>query len=82
LYGRLADSGVEQLNIWGNYQLAGFEFLAREFAESDRRYRLVCDSEKAGTWREHACEMAAIAGQLATLGTEGLGHGIAADVAP
>jgi hypothetical protein len=82
LYGRLAASPVEQLNLWGNYQLAGSDFLARNFTEADRRYKLVCDSERAATWREHACEMASIAEQLATLRTEGMGHGIAANDAP
>lgn len=82
LYSRLAASPLEQLNLWGNYQLAGLDFLARNFSEADRRYQLVCDSEKSGSWREHACEMATFAAQLATLGKEGSGHGIAANVAP
>jgi hypothetical protein len=78
LYGRLAASAVAQLNLWGQYQLAGMDFLAREFTGSARKYRLVCEAERPGTWREHSCAMAEIAARLGELD---LGGGIDGDMA-
>jgi hypothetical protein len=81
LYESMAASSVSHLHLWGNYQLAGSDFLDRDFAAADRRYELVCDQENTESWREHACEMAAIASRLAQPGTEGTDHGMAANVA-
>lgn len=74
-YDRLAASRVAQLNLWGQYQLAGMDFLERNFATAARRYRTVCDAERPGTWREHACGMADLAARLEPLGREGNAHG-------
>jgi hypothetical protein len=82
LYGQLAASPREQLNLWGQYQLAGLDFLARNFTEASRRYQVVCDSEKSGTWREHACAMGEIAGRLDSLALKGGSHGRIASAAP
>lgn len=70
-YARLASSPVEQLNLWGQYQLAGMDFLARDFEQASLRYRVVCEADKPGTWRKHACAMAEMAGRLSGLGREG-----------
>lgn len=74
-YDRLAVSPVTQLNLWGQYQLAGMDFLERNFAAAALRYRRVCDAEKSGTWREHACGMADLAARLEQLGRGGNEHG-------
>ncbi|MCK9997075.1 MAG: hypothetical protein KAH56_12450 [Candidatus Krumholzibacteria bacterium] len=78
LYERLAVSPVEQLNLWGKYQLAGMNFLAREFVKASERYSMVCEAELPGTWREHACSMAEIAGRLSQLGIKEETHGAVA----
>jgi hypothetical protein len=82
LYGQMAASKREQLNLWGQYQLAGMEFLERNFADANRRYKVVCESEKSATWREHACAMAEIAGRLSSLNLKGEAHGGLAVVSP
>ncbi len=82
LYGQLAASSVEQVNLWGQYQLAGMEFLKRNFNDANRRYKVVCESEKSGSWREHACAMAEIAGRLNSLDLKGESHGRVAIVSP
>jgi len=82
LYERLAVSSVEQLNIWGKYQLAGMNFLARDFELASERYGMVCEAGKPGTWREHACSMAEIAGRLNQLGWKGEIHGAVATANP
>ncbi len=81
LYARLATSSVAQLNLWGQYQLAGMDFLVRDFDQASKRYRLVCEAEP-GTWREHACGMAEIAGRLSRLGREGEPNGAIASTNP
>ncbi len=82
LYERLAVSPVEQLNLWGKYQLAGMNFLAREFEKASERYSMVCEAEKPGTWREHACSMAVIAGRLSQIGFKGETYGAVATANP
>ena len=82
LYGQLAVSSVEQVNLWGQYQLAGMEFLKRNFTDANRRYKVVCESEKSGTWREHACAMAEIAGRLNSFDLKGEPHGSVAIASP
>ncbi len=82
LYGQLAVSSVEQVNLWGQYQLAGMEFLKRNFTEANRRYKVVCESEKSGTWHEHACAMEEIAGRLSRLNLRGGTHGRVASASP
>lgn len=74
-YARLAASPVAQLNLWGQYQLAGMDFLGRNFEKAARQYQVVCDAERPGTWREHACAMAEIAGRLGKLEKGGNAHG-------
>lgn len=81
LYARLATSSVAQLNLWGQYQLAGMDFLVRDFDQASKRYRMVCEAEP-GTWREHACAMAEIAGRLSLLGREGEPDGAVASANP
>ena len=78
-YTRLAASHLDRLSLWGHYQLAGLDFLARQFAEAGRKYQLVCESEHAGTWREHACSMAELSGRMGRLGKEGEPHVGASD---
>ncbi len=82
LYERLAVSPVEQLGLWGKYQLAGINFLNREFEKASERYGMVCEAEKPGTWREHACSMAEIAERLHQLGMKGETHGAVATANP
>ena len=82
LYRRLADSPVSQLNLWGQYQLAGLDFLARSFEEASLRYGLVCATEQTEAWHEHACAMAALAGRMIGLVEKGEPHGAYAIVAP
>jgi hypothetical protein len=81
MYARLATSSVPQLNLWGQYQLAGMDFLVRDFDQASKRYRMVCEAEP-GTWREHACAMAEIAGRLSRLGREGEPDGAVASANP
>jgi len=82
LYERLAVSSVEQLNLWGKYQLAGMNFLARDFELASERYSMVCEAGKPGTWREHACSMAEISGRLNKIGWKGETNGAIATVNP
>jgi len=82
LYRLLAASSVEQVNLWGQYQLAGMEFIKRNFTDANRRYKVVCESEKSGTWREHACAMAEIAGRLNSFDRKGEANGHVAVVSP
>jgi len=81
-YARLAASPLEQLNLWGQYQLAGMDFLARDFQQATLRYRWVCEADKSGTWREHACGMTEIAERLGRLGKEEEPHGAVVSVNP
>jgi len=81
-YSRLATSPVNQLNLWGQYQLAGIDFLARDFEQSALKYQQVCEAGKSGTWREHSCAMAEIAGRLGKLGKGGRVHGTVASTNP
>jgi hypothetical protein len=74
-YDLLAASPVTQLNLWGQYQLAGMDFLAREFETAARRYQIVCDADRPGTWREHACGMTELATRLGQLVKGGNVHG-------
>ena len=82
LYERLVVSPVEQLNLWGKYQLAGMNFLARDFEKASERYSMVCEAGNPVTWREHACSMAEIAGQLSRLGWKGEPHDAVATANP
>lgn len=82
LYARLAASSVAQLELWGHYQLAGMDFLERDFKQAALKYSTVCEADKPGLWREHACAMAEIAGRLSRLGREGEPHGAVAYVNP
>jgi hypothetical protein len=81
-YSRLATSPVTQLHLWGKYQLAGMDFLAREFEQSALKYQQVCESGQSGTWREHSCAMAAIASRLGKLGKGGRVDGTVASTTP
>jgi len=81
-YSRLATSPVNQLNLWGQYQLAGMDFLARDFEQSAMKYQWVCEAGKSGTWREHSCAMAEIASRLGELGKGGRAHGTVASTTP
>lgn len=63
-YARLSVSPVDHLRIWGQFQLAGMAFLARDFAQASERYLDVCQGDKPATWRGHACAMASIADRL------------------
>jgi len=82
LYARLAVSPREQLNLWGTYQLAGLNFLNRNFEEAGRMYRVICAADKPVPWNEHACAMVEIAGRLTLLGKEGSQHGDVASTTP
>lgn len=82
LYERLAVSPVEQLNLWGNFQLAGMNFLSRDFENASERYSMVCEAGKPGMWREHACSMAEIAGRLSEFGRKEEAHGPVATANP
>lgn len=81
-YRLLAASSVEQVNLWGQYQLAGMDFIKRNFTDANRRYKVVCESEKSGTWREHACAMAEIAGRLNSFDRKGEANDHVAVVSP
>ena len=81
-YTRLAASQVEQLKLWGQYQLAGMDFLVRDFEQATRKYSAVCEADKPGMWQEHACAMAEIAGRLNRLEREGEPHGAVASINP
>ena len=48
-YDRLAASPVTQLNLWGQYQLAGMDFLERDFETAARLYQIVCEADRPGT---------------------------------
>lgn len=82
LYTRLAASPVEQLYLWGKYQLAGMNFLNRDFEEASLMYGVICAADNPGPWKEHACAMADIAGRLTFLGKEETQYGAVATSSP
>jgi hypothetical protein len=81
-YRRLDSSSNAQVSLWANYQLAGLDFLGRSFGEASRRYGIVCEADQSETWREHACAMAEISGQLQQLRKDGEPDGHHADLIP
>lgn len=81
-YTRLTASPVEQLNLWGQYQLAGMDFLRRDFEQASQKYSAVCEADKPGIWLEHACGMAKIAERLSRLEREWEPHGAMASINP
>jgi hypothetical protein len=70
-YTRLAGSPLDQLRLWGQFQLAGIAFLDREFGRASELYHHVCEGDRPATWRGHACAMASIADRLSRLGEVG-----------
>jgi len=82
MYRRLVSSPITQLSLWGNYQLAGMDFLAKDFEAASRRYDLVCTGENSGSWRTHACAMSTIAGRMAAINRKGDVHGAVATAGP
>jgi hypothetical protein len=70
-YSRLSVSPLDQLRLWGQYQLAGMAFLDRDFPQARDLYHDVCEGDKPATWRGHACAMASIADRLSRLPKEG-----------
>lgn len=73
-YARLSNSPVDQLRLWGQFQLAGMAFLDRDFARAGELYQDVCEGDKPATWRGHACAMASIADRLSRLPNGGDRH--------
>ena len=70
-YARLSVSTLDQLRLWGRYQLGGVAFLERDFARAGELYRDVCEGGKPATWRAHACSMASVADRLSRLAKVG-----------
>jgi hypothetical protein len=81
-YARLAASPLDQLQLWGKYQLAGTAFLNRDFAGAQQLYFEVCNGDRPAHWHGHACAMAALAEQLSRLPKAGDTHGAMAAAAP
>jgi hypothetical protein len=81
-YARLAESPVEQLKLWGQYQMAGMDFLNRDFKQANLKYSAVCEADKPVLWREQACGMAKIAERLSRLEKERNPHGAMASINP
>ncbi|MCP4572077.1 MAG: hypothetical protein GY838_06955 [bacterium] len=78
LYGALASSSLEELSLWGAYQLAGTALMTADYSGAAAGYRRVCEGERHGPWQDHACANAALAENLERLRKEGEPYGAAA----
>lgn len=82
LYGVLAASQLEEVSLWGAYQLAGTDLMSADFTAAVSGYRRVCEGKRYGTWQDHACANAALAENLERLRAEGEPYGAAAFYGP
>lgn len=82
LYRILEGSTVQELQIWGAYQLAGLDFLGNRYLEAAQGYTTVCEAKRLGSWQDQACVMATVAKELQRIRTEGEPYGTAQFFAP
>lgn len=77
LYETLKESTLEELRLWGTYQLAGLAFIACSYLEAATGFESVCKAEQIAIWQKQACEMADLAGELSRIHKEGEPYGVA-----
>lgn len=78
LYGILAGSSLENIALWGTYQVAGTSLMNADYAAAAAGYRRVCEAERLGAWQDQACANAVLAEKLERLREEGEPYGAAA----
>lgn len=74
LYGILRSTDVAILRDWGTYMTSGIDFAEGLYEMAAVGYETVCESGTPADWREHACEMAGLAGRLDDLEKTGGEH--------
>lgn len=77
LYETLKESNLEELRLWGTYQLAGLAFIACSYLEAATGFETVCKANQVAIWQKQACEMADLAGELSRIHKEGEPYGVA-----
>lgn len=77
LYRALANSQIDELRIWGQYQMANIDFLAGRYLKASQGFKNVCDATRLGSWQDQACAMADVAGELERIRAEGEAYGAA-----
>ncbi|HOX26449.1 MAG TPA: hypothetical protein PLL30_07685 [Candidatus Krumholzibacteria bacterium] len=78
LYRALAASSVPGAADWAACQVAAIEFLAGRFLAAGTAFERLCQQTADLEWREYACKMAALSGEMERLRDEGELHGAAA----
>jgi len=77
LYAALSACGVQELKMWGKYQVAGLDFLDSRYLSAGNGFQQVCEGERFGAWQDQACSMVSIAKQLERIKAEGEPYGVA-----
>ncbi len=77
LYGVLKECRVLKLRLWGQYQLAGLDFIATRYLSAANGFQQVCEGTRFGSWQDQACAMAPIAQELERIKAGGEPYGLA-----
>ena len=77
LYRSLVDSQIDELRVWGRYQVANIDFLAGRYLRASQGFKEVCDATRLGSWQDQACAMADVAGEMERIRAEGEAYGAA-----
>lgn len=77
LYKTLSSSRVQELRMWGTYQIAGLDFIDNNYLRAGNGFQEVCESTRFGSWQDQACAMKDIAVELERIKSEGEPYGVA-----
>ncbi len=77
LYRTLSSSRVQELKMWGKYQIAGLDFIESNYLRAGNGFQEVCEGKRYGSWQEQACAMMDIAMELERIKAEGEPYGVA-----
>jgi len=77
LYRSLADSDLEPLRSWGTFQLGNLNLMTGRYLSAHSAFSRLCESQTTSTWREEACDLAAMAESLSQIKLEAEPYGAA-----
>lgn len=81
-YEILNKSSLPLLANWGGYQVANMDLLSGRYLRAGEGFKRICESQRQGSWQDHACEMVTIATEIERLKSEGESYGAHAFYGP
>ncbi len=82
LYRHLAASSLQELAMWGRFQLAGLDLASARYRSAEEGFTAVCEGIRFGSWHDRACDLKDLVRQMVRIRAEGEAYGTAAFYRP